>query len=156
MIEHITLQGINSKFNTTTSTKLSLNSEKFDLSTQDGLLREYGKLQIQLKQLKLLEKRMGKQLSDLRTDESNFLRNIQKFNNLDTLRNEYATKYEELSTALHDLQDKKRVTENVVEDSERRNQSIKVEYFHLKSSKELSIISISSSHLVHRSRWGAT
>lgn len=152
MIEHITLQGINSKFNTTTSTKLSLNSEKFDLSTQDGLLREYGKLQIQLKQLKLLEKRMGKQLSELRTDESNFLRNIQKFNNLDTLRNEYATKYEELSTALHDLQDKKRVTENVVEDSERRNQSIKVEYFHLKSSKELSIISISSSHLVHRSR----
>lgn len=152
MIEHITLQGINSKFNTTTSTKLNLNSEKFDLSTQDGLLREYGKLQIQLKQLKLLEKRMGKQLSELRTDESNFLRNIQKFNNLDTLRNEYATKYEELSTALHDLQDKKRVTENVVEDSERRNQSIKVEYFHLKSSKELSIISISSSHLVHRSR----
>jgi intraflagellar transport protein 74 len=150
MIEHITLQGINSKFNTSASTRFS--GEKNDLSTQEGLLREYGKLQIQLKQLKLLETRMSKQLGTLRSEETNLMGNIQTFNNLDSLRNEYATKYEELTTALHDLQDKKRVTENVVEDSERRNQSIKVEYFHLKSSRELSIISISpTSDLVHRS-----
>lgn len=138
MIEHITLQGINSKFNTNSSSRFS--GEKIDLSSQDGLLKEYGKLQIQLKQLKLLEKRMRKQLDDLRNDESNLLKSIQKFNNLDSLRNEYATKYEELSTTLHDLQDKKRVTENVVEDSERRNQSIKVEYFHLESSRTLNYL----------------
>lgn len=138
MIEHITLQGINSKFNTTTSKRF--NNDKNDLNTQDGLLKEYGKLQIQLKQLKLLEKRMKKQLDDLRSDEGNLLRNIQKFNNLDSLRNDYATKYEELSTTLHDLQDKKRVTENVVEDSERRNQSIKVKYFHLEMSRTLNYL----------------
>jgi hypothetical protein len=58
MIEHITLQGMNTRFNTG---DVAFN-EKNDLNTQDGLLKEYGKLQIQLKQLKLLEKRMKKQL----------------------------------------------------------------------------------------------
>lgn len=59
MIEHITLQGMNSRFNTS---NVGAFNEKNDLNTQDGLLKEYGKLQIQLKQLKLLEKRMKKQL----------------------------------------------------------------------------------------------
>lgn len=58
MIEHITLQGMNTRFNTGNV----VFNEKNDLNTQDGLLKEYGKLQIQLKQLKLLEKRMKKQL----------------------------------------------------------------------------------------------
>lgn len=126
MIEQITLQGINTKF----SSKLKLNSstfsEKNDLNSHGGLLKEYSKLQIQLKQLKILEKRMAKQLDELHQDEDNLLESIQKFNNLNVLRTEYAVKYEELSTNLQELKDKKRVTENVVVENERRNQVIKV------------------------------
>lgn len=101
-------------------------SEKNDLNSHGGLLKEYGKLQIQLKQLKILEKRMIKQLDELRQEENDLLSNIQKFNNLGQLRSEYALKYEELSTNLEELRDKKRVTENVVAENERRNKSIKV------------------------------
>lgn len=90
------------------------------------MLKEYGKLQIQLKQLNILEKRMKKQLTQLHQDENDLLQNIQRFNNLDMLRNEYASKYEEISTSLQELKDKKRVTENVVAENERRNVSIKV------------------------------
>ena len=89
-------------------------------------MNEYGKLQIQLKQLKILEKRMMKQLDELRQEESNLLHEIHRFNNLDALRSEYGLKYDELSTSVEEIKDKKRVTENVVRDSERRNQTIKV------------------------------
>ncbi|CRK99903.1 CLUMA_CG013206, isoform A [Clunio marinus] len=126
LIEQITLQGVNSKFSTS---NIQINSSAFnennDLNSHSGLLKEYSKLQVQLKQLKILEKRMMKQLDDLRQDEKNLLEDIQKFNNLNVLRDEYAVKYEELSTNLQELKDKKRVTENVVQDSERRNQAIK-------------------------------
>lgn len=124
MIEQITLQGVNTKFNGKVNS--SVFSEKNDLNSHGGLMNEYGKLQIQLKQLKILEKRMVKQLDDLHQEESKLLRDIQRFNNLDALRSDYALKYEELSTSLQELKDKKRVTENVVRDSERRNQTIKV------------------------------
>lgn len=70
---------------------------------------------------------MMKQLSELRDEENKLLSNIEKFNNLNQLRNEYATKYEELSTNLQELRDKKRVTENVVAENDRRNKSIKVQ-----------------------------
>lgn len=124
MIEQITLQGVNTKFNGNLNS--SVFSEKNDLNSHGGLMNEYGKLQIQLKQLKILEKRMVKQLDDLHQEESNLLHNIQKFNNLDALRSDYTVKYEEISTNLEEFKDKKRVTENVVRDSERRNQKIKV------------------------------
>lgn len=126
MIEQITLQGINTKFSSNLKINSSVFSEKNDLNSHGGLLKEYSKLQIQLKQLKILEKRMAKQLDELHQDENGLLSNIQKFNNLDALRSEYALKYEELSTNLQELKDKKRVTENVVVENERRNQVIKV------------------------------
>lgn len=126
MIEQITLQGINTKFSSNMKINSSVFNEKNDLNSQNGLLKEYSKLQIQLKQLKILEKRMKKQLDELHHDERNLLQDIQKFNNLNVLRNEYAVKYEELSSNLQEFKDKKRVTENVVQDSERRNQTIKV------------------------------
>lgn len=126
MIEQITLQGINTKFSSNVKINSSHYSEKNDLNSHGGLLKEYSKLQIQLKQLKILEKRMKKQLDELHQDESNLLQNIQRFNNLNALRSEYAIKYEELSTNLQELKDKKRVTENVVAENERRNHSIKV------------------------------
>lgn len=124
MIEQITLQGVNSKFNGKLNS--SVFSEKNDLNSHGGLMNEYGKLQIQLKQLKILEKRMMKQMDELHQEESKLLRDIQRFNNLDALRSDYAMKYEELSSSLQEFKDKKRVTENVVRDSERRNQTIKV------------------------------
>lgn len=124
MIEQITLQGVNSKFNGRLSA--SVFSEKNDLNSHGGLMNEYGKLQIQLKQLKILEKRMVKQLDELHQEETKLLRDIQRFNNLDVLRSDYAMKYEELSSSLQEFKDKKRVTENVVRDSERRNQTIRV------------------------------
>lgn len=70
---------------------------------------------------------MRKQLDELRKEEINLLQDIQRFNNLDSLRNDYSMKYEEMSTTLQELKDKKRVTENVVQDSEKRNQTIKVD-----------------------------
>jgi chromosome segregation ATPase len=103
-----------------------LNENPHNLNTHEGLVKEYGKLQIQLKQLKILEKRIKKQVDELKDSEVSLLNDIQKFNNLKSLRNEYATKYEEISTALQELKDKKRVTENVVNDAERRNISVKV------------------------------
>lgn len=126
MIEQITLQGINTKFSSNIKLNPSAFNEKNDLNSHGGLLKEYGKLQIQLKQLSLLEKRMQKQLSELHQNENALLLNMQKYNNLEVLRNEYASKYEELSTNLQELKDKKRVTENVVVENERRNHSIKV------------------------------
>lgn len=101
-------------------------NEKNDLNSHGGLIKEYSKLQIQLKQLKILEKRMWKQLDDLHKEEDNLLQDIYKYNNVDLLRNEYAVKYEELSTNLQEFKDKKRVTENVVAENERRNKAIKV------------------------------
>lgn len=104
----------------------SVFNEKNDLNSHGGLLKEYSKLQIQLKQLKILEKRMWKQLDDLHKEEDNLLQDIYKYNNVDVLRNEYSVKYEELSTNLQEFKDKKRVTENVVAENERRNKAIKV------------------------------
>lgn len=125
-IEQITLQGMNSKFNSNVKINSSVFSEKNDLSTQSGLLKEYSKLGIQLKQLKILEKRIQKQFDQLRNEEKDLLRDIHKFNNLNNLRSEYTAKYEDLSTNLQELKDKKRVTENVVHDAQTRNKSIKV------------------------------
>jgi len=103
-----------------------LNENSHNLNSQEGLVKEYRKLQIQLKQLKILEKRIKKQLDELKDTEGNLLEDIRKYSNLNSLREEYAIKYEEISTALQELKDKKRVTESVVEDSEKRYKALKV------------------------------
>lgn len=122
-IEQITVQGINLKTSIQTTDKVM--NEKNDLNSHNGLLKEYKKLSIQLKQLQILEKRTITQLNNLKMDENNSLNDIQKYSNLTSLRSEATTKLEELSTILEELRDRKRVTESVVEDMEKRNYEIK-------------------------------
>ena len=69
MIEQITLQGVNTKFAGNIKINSSAFSEKNDLNSHGGLLKEYGKLQIQLKQLSILEKRMRKQLEGKKVEK---------------------------------------------------------------------------------------
>lgn len=80
-IEQITLQGINLK--SYGITKSSILNEKNDLSSHDGLLKEYKKLSIQLKQLQILEKRTKDQRGELKEDEVLVNEEINKFNNLE-------------------------------------------------------------------------
>lgn len=82
-VEQITLQGINTKSIGGQLKLSSAMSEKNDLSSQNGLLKEYNKLSIQLKQLKILEKRIQKQLLQLRQEDSDLVNDIRKFRNLD-------------------------------------------------------------------------
>lgn len=125
-IEQITLQGMSSKIDKNMRVSSSLLDNENSHNSQEGLIKEYEKLQIKLKQLKILEKRIKNQLDDLATQENSLLSNIQRFNNLSVLREEYANKYEEIGNYLQELKDKKRVTESVVKDAEKRNQLIKV------------------------------
>lgn len=77
------MQGINLKsYNISKSSGLD---EKNDLSSHDGLLKEYKRLSIQLKQLQLLEKRTRDQLSDLKKEEINVADDIDKHSNLSVL-----------------------------------------------------------------------
>lgn len=80
-IEQITLQGINLK--SYGITKSSILNEKNDLSSHDGLLKEYKRLSIQLKQLQILEKRTNDQLKELHQEEILVNGEITKFSNLD-------------------------------------------------------------------------
>lgn len=80
-IEQITLQGINLK--NYGITKSSIINEKNDLSSHEGLLKEYKKLSIQLKQLQILEKRTKDQLSELNKEEMLVNEEIIKFSSLD-------------------------------------------------------------------------
>lgn len=80
-IEQITLQGINLK--NYGISKSSILNEKNDLSSHDGLLKEYKKLSIQLKQLQILEKRTKDQRKELNEEEVSVNTEIDKFSNLD-------------------------------------------------------------------------
>lgn len=73
-IEQMTLQGMNLK---------NINFEKNDLSSQHGLLKEYKKLTIQLKQLQILEKKYSTQLEQLRAEERAAIDEMQKYSQLD-------------------------------------------------------------------------
>lgn len=63
--------------------KSKILDEKNDLSSHDGLLKEYKKLSIQLKQLQILEKRTRTQFDNLKNEEIQILDEIDKFNNLE-------------------------------------------------------------------------
>lgn len=73
-IEQMTLQGMKLK---------NVDTEKNDLSSQNGLLKEYKKLSIQLKQLQLLEKRNSVQLEQLKSEERSLMDEIQKYSQLE-------------------------------------------------------------------------
>jgi hypothetical protein len=79
-IEQMTLQGVNLK--TSSIGKLDFQG-KNDLGSHDGLLKEYKKLGIQLKQLQLLEKRTREQLHTMKDEEREIMRDIQRFSSLD-------------------------------------------------------------------------
>lgn len=70
----MTLQGMNLK---------NINLEKNDLSSQQGLLKEYKKLSIQLKQLQILEKKNASQLEQAKAEEQTLLEEMQKYSQLD-------------------------------------------------------------------------
>ncbi|XP_058835728.1 intraflagellar transport protein 74 homolog [Topomyia yanbarensis] len=125
-IEQITLQGINTQALGTDKLESSGFTAKNDLNSHSGLMKEYKKLSIQLKQLQILEKRTVSQLSGLRQDEADALNNIQKYSNLEAPRSEAIEKMNELTSTLQELEDKKRVTENVVDEARKRNQEIKI------------------------------
>ncbi|XP_055591662.1 intraflagellar transport protein 74 homolog [Uranotaenia lowii] len=125
-IEQITLQGINMKSLGSDKLDSSGFTAKNDLNSHAGLMKEYKKLSIQLKQLQILEKRTISQLNGLRQEENDALNNIQKFSNLEAPRSEATIKMSDLSGTLQELEDKKRVTENVVDEAQKRNQEIKI------------------------------
>ncbi|ETN65728.1 coiled-coil domain containing 2 [Anopheles darlingi] len=125
-IEQITLQGINMK---------NLNEDKLDgsgfiskndLNSHSGLIKEYKKLGIHLKQLQILENRTLQQVNTLRQEETDVLSSIQRYSNLEVPRSEAIVKMNELTSVLQQLDDKKRVTDNVVEEARNRNQEIKI------------------------------
>ncbi|XP_055536031.1 intraflagellar transport protein 74 homolog isoform X1 [Wyeomyia smithii] len=126
-IEQITLQGINMESLGSDRLESSGFTSKNDLNSHAGLIKEYKKLGIQLKQLQILEKRTVGQLNGLREEESDALNNIHKYTNLEAPRSEAIVKMNELTEVLQELEDKKRVTENVVDEARKRNQEIKIE-----------------------------
>lgn len=75
------MQGINLK--NYGISKSSILNEKNDLSSHDGLLKEYKRLSIQLKQLQILEKRTKDQKKELNEEEVTINTEIEKFSNLD-------------------------------------------------------------------------
>lgn len=75
------MHGINLK--TLGISKVAILSEKNDLSSEDGLVKEYKRLSVQLKQLQILEKRYTDTIEALRNDEVNVADDINKFSNLD-------------------------------------------------------------------------
>uniref|UniRef100_A0A182YI62 Uncharacterized protein n=1 Tax=Anopheles stephensi TaxID=30069 RepID=A0A182YI62_ANOST len=128
-IEQITLQGINMKGIGYDKLEGGFTS-KNDLNSHSGLIKEYKKLGIQLKQLQILEKRTMQQVNALRQEETEALQNIQKYANLEVPRADAIVKMNDLTAVLQEMEDKKRVTENVVEEARNRNHEIK---FSLKS-----------------------
>lgn len=86
-LEQVTMHGINLK--TLGITKVATLSEKNDLSSEDGLVKEYKRLSVQLKQLQILEKRYTDTMETLRKDEITVADDIKKFSNLDVSSSEY-------------------------------------------------------------------
>lgn len=80
-LEQVTMHGINLK--TLGISKVAILSEKNDLSSEDGLVKEYKRLSVQLKQLQILEKRYTDTIENLQKDEITIVDDINKFSNLD-------------------------------------------------------------------------
>lgn len=80
-LEQVTMHGINLK--TLGISKVAILSEKNDLSSEDGLVKEYKRLSVQLKQLQILEKRYTDTIENLQKDEITIVDDINKFTNLD-------------------------------------------------------------------------
>lgn len=75
------MHGINLK--TLGISKVAILNEKNDLSSESGLVKEYKRLGVQLKQLQILEKRSIDQIEMLKKEDITAADDIEKFNNLD-------------------------------------------------------------------------
>lgn len=75
------MQGINLK--TLGISKAVILNEKNDLTSEDGLLKEYKRLSIQLKQLQIIEKRCHTQIDNMKKEEITINVAIEKYNSLD-------------------------------------------------------------------------
>lgn len=95
----MTMQGINLK-TLDIPTASGLN-EKNDLSSEDGLLREYKRLSVQLKQLQIIEKRSQDQIETLKKDQMSMMDEIDKFSNLDVSVEFAAQSYEHFVIVFH-------------------------------------------------------
>lgn len=149
-IEQMTMQGINLK--TLDISKATMLNEEKDLSSEDGFLREYKQLSIQLKQLQIIEKRSHDQIGTLKKTEMSNLDDIERFRNLDVCefvnnmnnmndifrmrrncivfiyqahRTDAVRRLDELQAKLDDIKHKKRVTKNVIEEAQLRNDDLK-------------------------------
>lgn len=120
----MTLQGVNLK---NFGKQLDVIDEKNDLSSHNGLLKEYKKLSIQLKQLQILEKRNVTQLEQFKAEERQLFEDIQKYSNLDNLRSEAAEKIGVQTSQLEELRHKKRVTDDVLQEADRKLKEMKSE-----------------------------
>lgn len=80
-IEQMTMQGINLK--SLDISKAAILNEKNDLNSEDGLLKEYKRLSIQLKQLQIIEKRSQTQIDSMKKEDITITDDIDRYNNLD-------------------------------------------------------------------------
>lgn len=80
-IEQMTMQGINLK--SLDISKAAILNEKNDLMSEEGLLKEYKRLSIQLKQLQIIEKRSHTQIDSMKREEITIHDAIEKYNNLE-------------------------------------------------------------------------
>lgn len=80
------MQGINLKSYGITRSAIDENN---DLSSHDGLLKEYKKLNIQLKQLQILEKRTKDQLANLQEEDVKIVEEIDLYSNLEVRLKEF-------------------------------------------------------------------
>lgn len=78
-IEQVTMNGVNLK--SLGLSKIPIDDD-YDLSSEDGILKEYKRLSIQLKQLQILRKRTIDQIQKLKQDKIDITNDMQKFANL--------------------------------------------------------------------------
>lgn len=77
----MTMQGINPK--TLDISRTAIFNEKHDLNSETGLLNEYKRLSIQLKQLQIIEKRSSSQIDTIKRQEISMINDIDIFVNLE-------------------------------------------------------------------------
>lgn len=65
--------------------KVASLNENNDLSSDDGVLKEYKRLSIQLKQLQILKKRTADQIKQLQQEEIETKDALEKYGNLDVI-----------------------------------------------------------------------
>lgn len=79
MIEQVTMNGVNLK---TLGIPKSALDENNDLSSENGMLKEYKRLLVVLKQLQVLKKRTAEQIENALREEMELHRDIEKYNNI--------------------------------------------------------------------------